>query len=280
MKLSSKHILGLALVAGLLLGGTLPAAPAPDRSLTPETRRQLIDLVLTKISAGYVLPDVARAMEASVRKLALSGAYDQVQDKAELGRKLTTDLRQVNADPHLGVALRPAIDDPMTNNPNAKERQEYFEIGRLTNFGFESVQRLRGNVGYLDLREFSPADAAATTTAAAMEFLRHTDALIIDLRDNVGGTTRMNVLLASYLFGEKSVHLGNIEWRGVARAQELWTFTTLAGDRYVGKPLYLLTSSRTFSQAEAFAYELQWLKRATVVGEKSAGGARSERAHV
>lgn len=271
--ISPRFAFPLALLAGLLLGTTAHPASPTSLSLTPDARRQTIELVLAKVNSRYVLPEVARAIDSAIRQQMASGAFDTVLDKAELCRRLTAEMQKVSMDPHLALVLRQEVDDPVVERPNAKEREALFQAGRLTNFGFEAVQRLRCNVGYLDLREFSAADAAASTAQATMGFLRNTDALIVDLRENSGGTTRMHLLFASYLFGETPVHLNNIEWRGGEQPQQLWTCSATNSARQVGKRLYLLTSPRTFSQAEALAYELQALKRAIVVGEATRGGA-------
>jgi C-terminal processing protease CtpA/Prc len=144
-----------------------------------------------------------------------------------------------------------------------------------SNFGFEKVERLDGNIGYLDLRGFFDAEAAGETAAAAMNFLGNTDALIIDLRQNGGGSPAMVSLLCSYLFAGERKHLNDLAWRGPEgeRVEQWWTLPHVAGKRYSDKDVYILTSKRTFSAAEEFTYNLKALKRATVVGEVTGGGA-------
>jgi C-terminal processing protease CtpA/Prc len=144
---------------------------------------------------------------------------------------------------------------------------------KKANAGFVKVERLAGNVGYLELRGFMHHEAAAEPAAAAMNFLTNTDALIIDLRRNGGGSPRTVALLCSYFFGEKPVHLNSLYWRKDKRTEEFWTEKYLAGKRYLGKDVYLLTSKRTFSAAEEFCYNLKCLKQATIVGETTGGGA-------
>jgi C-terminal processing protease CtpA/Prc len=141
------------------------------------------------------------------------------------------------------------------------------------NAGYRKVERLGGNVGYLALDGFAGAEAAAEPAAAAMNFLANTDALLIDLRRNGGGDPSGVALLCSYFFDEKPVHLNSLYWRKGDRTEEFWTRKELAGKRYLNKDVYVLTSARTFSGAEEFAYNLQTQKRATVVGETTGGGA-------
>jgi C-terminal processing protease CtpA/Prc len=107
-----------------------------------------------------------------------------------------------------------------------------------------------------------------------MNFLAHSDALIFDLRESAGGGDPSTVVfLSSYLFGSEPAHLNDLYWREGNRTHQYWTLTYVPGRRYVGKPVYILTSKRTFSAGEEFAYNLQALKRATIIGETTGGGA-------
>jgi hypothetical protein len=162
-------------------------------------------------------------------------------------------------------------------SPEERARQRAFASAR--NFGFEKVERLDGNLGYLDLRGFMDAAMASEAAATAMNFLANTDALIIDLRRNGGGQPEMVALLSSYLF-DKPIHLNDIYSRFDNHTQEYWTRETVAGKRYgESKPVYVLTSNRTFSGAEEFTYNLKNLKRATIIGETTGGGAHPVRPH-
>jgi retinol-binding protein 3 len=116
-------------------------------------------------------------------------------------------------------------------------------------------------------------ELGADTVAAAMNFVNGTDALIIDLRGNGGGNPAMVALICSYLFGPEPVHLNDLYWREGNRTDEFWTRKEVAGKRYLNKDVYVLTSKRTFSGAEEFSYNLKNLKRATIIGETTGGGA-------
>jgi C-terminal processing protease CtpA/Prc len=130
-----------------------------------------------------------------------------------------------------------------------------------------------GNIGYVDLRGFSDPKGGAETVQAAMTFLANTDALIFDLRQNGGGDPEMVALISSYLFGDKPVHLNSLYWRKGDRTEDFYTKPNLANKKFADKDIYVLTSSRTFSGAEEFSYNLKNLKRATIVGETTGGGA-------
>jgi len=142
------------------------------------------------------------------------------------------------------------------------------------NYGFREVKILDGNIGYLDLREFVAPKYGSETLANAMHFLKNTNAMIIDLRQNDGGSPEMVQLLASYFFSsEPVVHLANHYNRPKNELTKSMTLSNVTGLRRPKTGLYILTSSKTFSAAEAFSYQLQSLKRAIIVGEKTAGGA-------
>jgi len=142
------------------------------------------------------------------------------------------------------------------------------------NFGFEKIDRLAGNIGYLRVDGFMPTDVGAETAIAAMSFLANTDALIFDLRYSVnGGDPTMSTLLSSYLFDSEPVHLGDIYWREGNRTRQIWTMPYVPGKKYLRKEVYFLTSKDTISAGEGFVYDLQNLKRVTVIGETTAGAA-------
>ncbi|MEO1137432.1 MAG: S41 family peptidase, partial [Pseudomonadota bacterium] len=142
------------------------------------------------------------------------------------------------------------------------------------NFGVERVERLDGNLGLIDLRVFAPIDMGAGTVSAAMNVVAHMDGLIIDLRENGGGIGDMANLVASYVFNTERRPLTGIYDRPSDTLTQQFTQAFVPGARFgAGKPVYVLISSKTFSAAEALAYDLQALDRATIIGEASGGGA-------
>jgi C-terminal processing protease CtpA/Prc len=159
------------------------------------------------------------------------------------------------------------------SEPTTERLERARRFAASINYGFEKIDRLEGNVGYLRVDGFMPADVGGETAIAAMNFLANTDALIFDMRYSVnGGDPTMSVLLSSYLF-DKPAHLDDFYWREGDRTEQIWTMPYVPGKRFIGKDVYFLTSKRTISAGEGFVYELQNLKRATVIGEITAGGA-------
>jgi C-terminal processing protease CtpA/Prc len=116
------------------------------------------------------------------------------------------------------------------------------------------------------------------TTAAAMSFLANSEAVIIDLRDNHGYAPSGGTLIASYFFSEET-HLSDQYNRAEGTTRQFWTLPSVLGKRLADKDLYILTSRKTFSAPESFAYDLQSVKRAIIVGEKTGGGAHGTLSH-
>jgi C-terminal processing protease CtpA/Prc len=267
------------LVAADARGQTRPDPAEPPLSIDAAARARLIRSLAAELEAGYVFPDVAAAMSRAIRGKLKDGEYDKLDTGQALARRLTEDLRAIAKDKHLAVecSTRPLPPKPAkgrTPEEAARRREETHK----RNAGFVRLERLPGNVGYLDLRGFEDAEAGAETAAAAMTFLAHTDALIIDLRKNGGGSPGMARLLCSYLLpGDRPVLLWSIHWRREDRTDEYWTLRELPGRRYADREVYVLTSRRTFSAGEGFAHVLQSRKRATVVGEVTGGGAHPGR---
>ena len=247
----------------------------PDLTVDASARAQLIEAVAKRLEDSYVFPDVAKKMGAHLRERAAKGEYDAVASAQALAAKLTEDLQSVSRDKHLRVrySYEPLPERPERREPSAEERERFRKELSWMNHAFEKVERLPGNVGYIEFRGFADAEAGAETVAAAMNFVANTDALIIDLRRNGGGSPEMVALICSYFFGPDPVHLNDLYWREGNRTEEFWTRKEVAGKRYLGKDVYVLTSNRTFSGAEEFTYNLKNLKRATIVGETTGGGA-------
>ncbi len=277
----TRSLVAILVLAAMQAGASGASAEAQathlDLRIDAATRKQVLENALRAITDGYVFPDVAARVTAAIRGRMDRGEYDHIDLGPVLADVLTLHLKEVSADGHLGVQYR-REPVPLDAGPGDAPRPDQVEAARRQalrqNFGFERVERLPGNVGYLDLRSFERASDGGPTAAAAMALLANTDALIIDLRQNGGGEPSMVALLASYLFpAGEPIHLNDLYWRAGDRTQQWWTLPYLPGSRYDGKDVYILVSSGTFSAAEELAYGLKSLKRATLVGETTGGGA-------
>jgi hypothetical protein len=259
-------------VSLLLLLASVPALAVPPEAppaITAKDRTAIIDDIAAALRDTYVFPEIAQRMEEHVRRQLRSGAYDRLGTLETFTQKLTEDLRSVSHDLHLFVGWVPEPFAPEAEEPTAEE----LAMMRRDNYGFRRVERLAGNVGYLKLDSFERADLGGSTAVAAMGFLAGSDALIIDLRDNDGGEPSMIQLIASYLVSSEPVHLSSFYIRKGDKTQQFWTHAWVPGTRLPTVPVFVLTSGRTFSAAEELAYTLKNLKRATIIGETTGGGA-------
>jgi hypothetical protein len=241
------------------------------------TRRGIIETVLTRVREAYVLPEVAADVDQALRTQLESGAIDHLHTLSTFAADLTLRLREISHDRHFHVIARDSLvpDYPNDGTTPSELLQERAERGRRSNFGFTKIEVLAGNIGMLRVDSFDyEPEPAMDTVAAAMSFVAHTRALIVDLRANHGGEPTMVQLLASYFFPPAAVQLSSIFWRSRNARQHFWTHADLAGTRYTGqRKVYLLTSSKTYSAAEQFCYDLQQLGRAAVIGERTGGAA-------
>lgn len=218
------------------------------------------------LNNNYVFPERAAQMSELLLKKLNSGAYESVSDLDEFAEILTNDLQSISKDKHLRVWNN--------NGEKLKQRSNCGAFQRNFNYGFFETKILEGNIGYIDLRAFSGNRSALPIAEAAMEKVSNADALIIDLRKNGGGSPEMINILTSYFFdGKEPVHLNTFYWRPTDSYQDFYTNTNINGKRMDNTELYLLTSKYTFSAAEEFTYNLKNLKRATIVGETTGGGA-------
>ncbi len=249
-----------------------------DQSNAEQTNRErsiLINNLLVQLNETYIFPEVAAEIEQSIRMRVSNGEYDTLASEEQFAEMLTQHLQEVSHDKHLRVFYH---SEPVAQPEDATQDRKwppwYPEWAMQRNFGFYRAERLPGNIGYLDLRSFdAPEVGAAETAVAALNLLAHTHVLLVDLRQNGGGSPAMVSFVTSYLFDEM-VHLNTMHSRGDESTQQYWTLPYVPGARYGGqKPVYVLTSSATFSGAEEFTYNLKNLKRATIVGEPTGGGA-------
>ena len=246
-----------------------------DLAIDAQTRETVLEAIVEQLE-NYAFPEVAEKMRGDLRDRLSKKGYQDVKSGAQLAETLTAQLQALSEDRHLKVYFSPVVLphlEPQTEiSPKELARQK--RLSELRNFDINRVERLRGNVGYLELFSFEPPEFAGDTLAAAMRFLANTSALVIDLRRNRGGSASMVALLTSYLLpAYPAIHLTDLYWQKEDRRQQSWTVPHLPAPRYLDKPVYVMTSLETFSAAEEFVYNLKHLKRAVIVGETTAGGA-------
>jgi hypothetical protein len=276
------------LLAGALLASSASislhaqaSAPAPERRLDAAARRVIVDSAAKLLAANYAFADTGRMLAAHLRARLAAGAFDAAATEAQLGDVLTREMQAFNHDGHLYAAYRPApgtaaamvlaswkTGNPFQGGASRRITDEELAAQRRMNYGFARVQNLDGNVGYLEITQFISSDEARQAIDAAMAFLGHVDAMIVDVRRN-GGGNQMADYVASYFLADGT--------------PQTWNYTRIMGDtaknfsqpvggaKRLDIPLYVLTSGRTASAAEAFTFSLQSAGRAKVVGTASSG---------
>jgi len=253
-----------------------PSAEIIGFQIDEATRQRVIAGSIAKLNESYVFPEVAKKMEQMLRRHQKRGEYDTVRDGEKFAALLTTHLQEVSHDRHLRVNFSAARYPDDLDTPGPQQVAENRKMTERTNCGFEKVELLAGNVGYVKFNMFADPSLCGQTAIAAMNFLANVDAIVFDLRDNGGGHPAMIALISTYLF-DQPTHLNDIWTRRTGATQQYWTLPVVPGKRMAAAPAYVLTSSRTFSGAEEFSYNLKNLKRATIVGETTGGGAHPVR---
>jgi hypothetical protein len=232
----------------------------------------LVDRVLERLDQSYVFPDRAAAAGVLVRASLRAGRYDASVDE-RLCDRVNEDLFEACQDKHLRLIWHPTVDgveSPVNEEDLVAGVREQF---RLENQGVRRVERLAGNVGFIQLTIIPPAASAGASIGAAMELVRETQALILDLRETRGGAPDGVALWCTYLLPDGDVHLNDVVEGPRGPTRQYWTAGHLAGPRFANRPVYVLVSAATFSGGEELAYDLKALGRATIVGEVTRGGA-------
>lgn len=258
--------------------GIAPGAVLISHDIDAATRARVIEAAIEKLDEFYVFPDVAKKMGTAVRARAKRGEYDSVTDGAAFADLLTQHFREVSHDKHLFVTFSPTRLPPESAAPPPDAVAHYRTAMREANCGFEKLEHLSGNVGYLQLDFFADPQVCGETGIAAMNFLANVDALIVDLRQNQGGDPKMVALLSTYLFAAPT-HLNDLWERKSGETHQYWTLPYVPGKLLPSVPVFVLTSHQTFSGGEEFSNNLKVLKRATIVGETTGGGAHPVTGH-
>lgn len=254
----------LALAAAAALTVASPVLAAED--LSAQQSGQVVDALVAGLN-GYFDPAKAKTVQA-----ALKGERKRlvaIHDREQLAQALSAITLKTSGDQHLKVSVTTAS----AQAPAMSDADQALLDQRLA-YGLMAVRRLPGNIGYLKLRYFEQTAAGAQIIEDAMGLLKHTDALIIDLRENTGGGGASDERLLGHLSREP-LTMAALHWRepdGRETVEQRKADVPASGPLYAGKPVYVLIANRTFSAAEEFAYDIQANKRGVLVGARSRGG--------
>jgi hypothetical protein len=244
---------------------------AQNASLDAVERQRVVSGAAANLRQHYFDHDVAQQTADELLSHEKRGDDDAAKDGAAFADLLTRQMRDASHDMHLVLEFsqRPLPDGPPRQTADGLAR--FRDAMLQQNCMIRKADILPHDIGYLKLDFFPDISVCGSAMRTAMASLNRADAVIFDLRDNTGGFPESVSLIASYLFDHPEYMYGP---RG-APTVDSWTRSPVAGNKLADKPVYVLTSSTTWSGAEQFSYDLKMLKRATLVGETTRGGAHA-----
>ena len=279
-------LLTISLLSILFLSAPTASAQVADPGQLPAidagTRAAIVDSITAVIDSIYVLEDPAKRIVAGLQKNLADGKYDDLTDPAEFALQLYEDAQSISHDGHFRILAMMPLDPAVVEanqdeDPADVERQRRMRLA--LNYGFKAAEILPGGVGYIRFDQFSHGEEAFATAASAMDFVANSNAVIIDLRHNGGGSASMIRFICGYLF-EEETHLINWDIRAENKTVQSYSADYVPGRRLLEQPVYVLTSGNTFSAAEEFTFDLKNLERATVVGDTTGGGGHTVAGYV
>ena len=260
----------------LLLSAIAALAPASvaAQTLDREAQRQVVSHLEATLQQNYVFPDRIPAISAELDRRVRSEPIEA----EPFAESLAQALAKASDDLHFSVAFDPAgvAADRAAKADGETTTQAQRDSERAANFGFRDARRLDGGLAYVRFDFFADPQDAQETAAGAMRFAEGAKGLIFDLRYNNGGVLEMAQFLMSYLYPagkEQEFFDYNYNDKGVRVERGQWNLASVPGRRSGDIPVVVLTGSTSFSAAEWMAFSLQKLGRATVIGERTAGGA-------
>jgi hypothetical protein len=257
------------LLAALLVLGPAHAQPGPvPAALDDAARRAVVESAAQALRDRYVFPDVGARAAAAVEAALADGSYDDLEHPWAFAERLTADLQAVAADKHLRVSAPGSAPAAASGAASAAPPRSEGGVTR--------ADRLAGDIGYIEIVAFPAPEMFRPPVDRALAQLADTRALIVDVRRNGGGSPVSVAHLVSYFLDAKEpVHINSFIWRSPGtetyRTDEFWS--TPPPFSYAGKPVYVLTSERTFSGGEELAYDMQVMGLGALVGETTGGGA-------
>lgn len=266
------RLINFLTIASILFSINLQAQETEGK-INKETINEFVERSSNLLKEKYVFPAVAEKIVAHINNKNKEGFFDDFTDAIEFAEVMTKEMQSISNDKHMRVHVKNSENKLAGELPNPlkniyKTESQFKSI----NFGFTKLEKIKGNIGYLKLDGFAPLHAAKDYADLAMKYLSTSDAVIIDLRENNGGSPDLVQYICSYFF-EKPTHLNSLYNRVSNDTAHFVSLEKVGGQKMPELPLFVLTSSKTFSAGEEFAYNMQTQKRGMLVGETTGGGA-------
>lgn len=232
---------------------------ATNQAFTNERVKETITTFNQLLQQKYVDESLAMQVAQTLKTLTADGYFDEATTPEIFAPLLEAKVQAITQDKHLYIRANKKKVKASKSSPKRQPIRSKAEM-------------LDSNIGYLKVNSFVFENTAID---ALVEKVIASKYLIIDLRENGGGDPNKVKYLSSYFFN-KPTHLNTLYWRKGNRYDEYWT-KEIPEKRLNQASIYVLTSTHTFSAAEEFTYNLQALKRATIIGEQTGGGANPGR---
>ncbi|MFX1418754.1 MAG: S41 family peptidase [Promethearchaeota archaeon] len=253
-----------------------------DYSVNDVKIKKIIQELAKKIEVYYIFPEIAEKIAQFLLNKLEESQFNGIIDPVKLASIVTNDLLNISNDLHFYFEYNPSLAQTLIEEHKKDENEidyDYLEFKtdlkyeQYKNYSIIKAERLPGNIGYIKLNDFAPAEFAGETIVGALQFLANSNAFIFDIRNNGGGYPSMVSLIISHLIEPSSKLLTSIYDRKSNKHYQSWTVPYIPGKRFPNKPVYVLTSRRTASGAEEFAYVLKMLERGKIIGETTRGAA-------
>ena len=280
MKLNNKKSNAVFLTLLMILSVSLAinAQKKTPASVNKNEINLIVDSISKLVKRYYVSLETGEQMSDLILSNNRRDVYTNISDPYKLATKLTSDLRSINGDLHMSVNFNSTDKKLHTNKINKNIDPK----GVWSNYGFQKVKVLDGNIGYLKISHFTNWNnfkEAKKVIDASFNFLKNTDALILDVRSNRGGFEEIVAYLISYLYDGEPIHLSDYYRRYENKRDGIYTKKDIPGKKLPNIPVYVLVNGQSASAAESLAYMLKHLERATIIGEITMGAGNGAMTH-
>ena len=223
-----------------------------------EQRDGFLGDMVTSFKDEFLWEAKGKRIAENLHRKIENGEYADISDAKLFVATFTRDLFVLSNDRHLTVSLK----------PQSKQTQ----VSATNHSSPFILKEFENGIFYLKFDEF-PSLSSKVETEIDQIMMRAADsqAIIIDLRDNHGGSDETVNFLAGYFFEEEVKLAYSYQWG--QETQEIWTRPKVTSKSLSAVKLVILTSEATFSAGEIFAQRLQSYGKAVVIGEQTKGGA-------